>query len=121
MLRCDVSFALLINSGDSLKLVGVMRTSGSTSGQHIRSIRGAAPKICAVQFSNAASAREGKNYPRLVFQQVSMLPSAPGAGLSILQDVSSGLCKIGSPYRRKRRPLLRIRFDDPLHPFDHTT
>src|SRR5260370_12318326 len=94
MLRCGLSFALLTNSGDSLKLVGVMRTSGSISAQHILFSPGVVLKICAALSLNGRFVLEDKNYRHHVFRQVYMLLSVPGAGLPILPDAQLGPCGI---------------------------
>jgi hypothetical protein len=78
---------LLINSGGLLKQVGVMHISGNILVQAILYSLGVALMICAAQLLNALFVLEDKNYRHHVFQQVFMLLSAPGAGLSILQDV----------------------------------
>ena len=88
MLRCGLSFEMLINSGDLLKRVGVMHISGNISVQPILYSPVVALKIYAVLLLNALFVLGDKSYRHRVFQQVFMLLNAPGAGLSILQDVS---------------------------------
>jgi hypothetical protein len=88
MLPCGLLFALQTNGGDSLKLVGVMRTSGNILALHILFSLGVVLKICARLLLNEVFVQEGKKFQHPVFQQVYMLPSVPGVGLLTLRGVS---------------------------------
>src|SRR6266566_9216195 len=120
MHRCAPPFALRINSGNLLKPVEVMRTSGSILVLPTHSSQGTAPMICAALFSTAAFAQEARNYRLCIFQRPPTLPSVPGVGSLILHGVSCGLSRIVSPYWRKHHPILRVRLDVLLQLFNHT-